>query len=445
MPVSPARSAAFDILLRVVQQRSFGAELLHSERCAELSPSDKGLTTELVMGVLRWQPALDSAIAKWSSQKIAKLDPEVLIALRLGAYQLGWLDRIPLHAAIHESVELVKYARKRSAASFANAVLRRLSVVKEKIKPALIESASDAMSMASLSAHPHWIVERWISKFRFEIARMICQHDQSIPVTTIRLRDRAAEEQLRKEGVTLGSGLWLTNARRVLGGDVTATNTYKENLVAIQDEASQLVAALVGSGERILDCCAAPGGKSWAIADRNPHSLLLAAEVHGHRANLLKKRVAAPNIRVINADACQLPINAQFERVLVDAPCSGTGTLARNPEIKWRLSRDDIADLRSRQASILKSAMERVEVDGRLIYATCSLEQEEGEDVIEEALRDNAAFGIVSMDSVLNQLSDQGELALSNIQSMIHGDFLRTIPGVHQCDGFFAAVLERIR
>ena len=445
MPVSPARSAAFDILLRVSKHDSYAAELLHSERCTDLSLSDKGLTTELVMGVLRWQSALDSAIGKWSSQRITKLDPEVLIALRLGAYQLGWLDRIPLHAAIHESVELVNSARKRSAAPFANAVLRRLSEVREKITPVSIRSASEGSTLACVSAHPQWMVERWISKFGLEHARLICEHDQSVPVTTIRLRDSMAEERLQSDGVTLGPGLWLTNARRVLAGDVTSKSAYQQNLIAIQDEASQLIAALVGDGGYILDCCAAPGGKSWAMADRNPHSTIVAIEVHGHRANLLKKRVTAPNLRVINADTRRLPISAQFNRVLVDAPCSGTGTLARNPEIKWRLTPEDIADLRARQTAILQSAMERVAVHGRLIYATCSLEHEEGEDVIENALRKNTAFRIVSIDSVLNQLAERGELALPNLQSMTCGDFLRTVPGVHNCDGFFAAVLERVR
>jgi 16S rRNA (cytosine967-C5)-methyltransferase len=445
MPVSPARSAAFDILLRVAKHDSYAAELLHSQRCAELSSSDKGLTTELVMGVLRWQSALDSVIAKWSSQKIARIDAEVLIALRLGAYQLVWLDRIPVHAAIHESVELVKSARKRSAAPFANAVLRRLSEVRDKINPASIESAHDAATLASLSAHPQWMVERWISRFGFENTRKVCQHNQSIPATTIRLRDRAAEDRLQSEGVTLGNGLWLTNARRVLAGDVTVTSSYRENLVAIQDEASQLVAALVGTGKQILDCCAAPGGKSWAMADRNPRSQILAVEVHGHRASLLKKRVAAPNVHVINADACQLPISAQFDRVLVDAPCSGTGTLARNPEIKWRLMPEDVADLHTRQAALVRSAMNHVSVSGRLIFATCSLEHEEGEHIVDGALRTNSAFRVVGIASVLEELLERGELKNEGFQPLIHGDFLRTIPGTHDCDGFFAAVLERVR
>jgi 16S rRNA (cytosine967-C5)-methyltransferase len=445
MSVSPARLTAFNILLRVSKYYAYAQELLHSEHCADLSSADVGLTTELVMGVLRWQSALDSAIAKWSSQKITKLDAEVLVALRLGAYQLGWLDRIPTHAAIHESVELVKTARKKSAGPFANAILRRLSESRDQIKPNSIDSPSSPTALASISSHPQWIVDRWLAAFGWDITRKICEYDQRVPATMIRLRDGGADKRLQSEGVTLAPGKWMKNTRRVVAGDVTATRTYGENLVAIQDEASQLVAAMVGSGSRILDCCAAPGGKTWAIADRNPQSQILAVELHPHRAHLLKGRVTAPNVRVVNADARSLPIQAQFDRVLVDAPCSGTGTLARNPEIKWRLAPSDLTDLQARQREILRSAMHQVSLNGRLIYAICSLEKEEGEAVIENALRENTAFHTVNIGSILGELIEQGELVSEDCTSLIHGEFLRTIPGIHDCDGFFAAALERLR
>src|SRR5690242_5468369 len=162
MPISPARAAAFDILLRVEQEDSYASELLHSTRCAELAVQDQGLTTELVMGVLRWRSLLDATIAKVASQPLARLDREVLTALRLGAYQLGWLDRVPARAAIHESVELVKRARKRSAAPFVNAVLRRMSPGTLKYAPPQDDSAA---SIAQRYAHPEWLVSRWIKTY----------------------------------------------------------------------------------------------------------------------------------------------------------------------------------------------------------------------------------------------------------------------------------------
>jgi 16S rRNA (cytosine967-C5)-methyltransferase len=443
MPISPARTAAFEILLRVTMQDSYASDLLHSERCAKMSPADRGLATELVMGTLRWQSAIDAAIAVWSSQRLPKIDSEVLIALRLGAYQLGWLDRIPPHAVIHESVELVKSARKRSAAPFANAVLRKLADSKQNIRPEQVASTSDSTGLARAWSHPQWIVERWIRTFGIEIATLICRYNQAVPVTTIRLRGKNTEKLLQSEGVVLAPASWLPDARRVVSGDVTQTRAYKENQIAIQDEASQLVAAVVGCGSRILDCCAAPGGKTWAMADRNPRGRIVAVELHLHRAHALAKRVTAPNVQVINADIRHLPIGVEFDRVLVDAPCSGTGTFARNPEIRWRLKDKDLDDLHGRQVSILQSGMRYVCLNGRLIYATCSLEKEEGEAVIEEVLSKNEGFRFVNASSVLQELAERGNLIATDYSSIIDRQFLRTLPGAHDCDGFFIALLER--
>jgi 16S rRNA (cytosine967-C5)-methyltransferase len=445
MPASLARAAAFDILLRVEQEDSYASELLHSARCAELSSADHGLATELTMGVLRWRSTLDQAIGKVSSQRVERLDPEVLTALRLGAYQLGWLDRVPARAAIHESVELVKRARKRSAAPFANAVLRKLAeaAVGRDARNDLMQSATNTEALAAASAHPQWLVQRWVEQLGLDVARRVCIYDQTVPVTSIRLRVEPAEGELKHAGIEL-SGSLLANARRVLAGDVTKTKAFAEGRVAIQDEASQLVAALVGKGARILDGCAAPGGKTWAIADRNPEATVLAAELHWHRAEALRKRVLAKNVEVVIADVRELPLRAPFDRVLVDVPCSGTGTLARNPEIKWRLKPEDIPDLRSRQLSILQSAMKQVAPGGRVIYSTCSLEAEENESVIEEALRANPSFRLLDIRSELERLCASGELVTQELDSFVHGSSLRTIPGIHPTDAFFAAILEKL-
>lgn len=446
MPVSPARAAAFDILLRVERTDSYASELLHSSPCAGLSTPDHGLATELVMGVLRWRSLLDAAIARVSSQRIEKLDVEVLAALRLGAYQLGWLDRVPARAAIHESVELVKGARKRSAAPFANAILRKLAQAPAGLHASdeRLQSVGSMAALADATAHPQWLIRRWVSEFGLEVARRICLHDQSIPVTAIRLRSASAEQEIRREGIELEAGDLFSHARRVVSGDVTSTKAYAEGKVAIQDEASQLVAALVGQGSRILDCCAAPGGKTWAIADRNPEATIVAAELHAHRAELLRKRVPARNVQVITGDLRQLPVGELFERVLVDVPCSGTGTLARNPEIRWRLKPEDLDDLHSRQIQILQSAMKHVAAGGRLIYSTCSLEREENEAVIAEAPLGGQSFRLLEALPELERLHINRELMVQDPRSIIHGSFVRTIPGSQRCDGFFVALFERI-
>jgi 16S rRNA (cytosine967-C5)-methyltransferase len=221
----------------------------------------------------------------------------------------------------------------------------------------------------------------------------------------------------------------------------------------IQDEASQLVAALIGRGSRILDCCAAPGGKTLAMADANPGATITALELHPHRARLLQKllrsaessRSAPPHdIQVITADIQTAPLHANFDRVLADVPCSGTGTLARNPEIKWRLQPEDLEGLRARQLTILRSALTRVAPGGRLIYSTCSLEKEENENVVEEALKDNSTFRILDVRSELDRLKSERVLTWPDLASLTRGPFLRTLPGIHPCDGFFAAILEKL-
>jgi 16S rRNA (cytosine967-C5)-methyltransferase len=451
--VSPARAAAFDILLRIERESSYASELLHSRMYDRLTGVDHSLATELVMGVLRWRSLLDAEIAHSSAQPLSKLDPEILTALRLAVYQLRWLSRIPARAAINESVELVKRARKRSAAPFVNAVLRKLAAsVSPNDSPQHAITGSSADLLAASSAHPPWLVERWIQAYGIDSALRICQHDQSVPVTTIRLRRPEAEAQLRAEGIDLAPGPLLASARRVLRGDVTKTAAFCAGLCVIQDEASQLVAALVGEGLRILDCCAAPGGKTAAIADRNPNSSVAAVELHPHRARLLRKLVSGnnraeagvANIEVLAADARNLPFATKFDRILADVPCSGTGTLARNPEIKWKLTPADLIDLHARQLAIFRSAMAQLSAGGRMIYSTCSLEREEDEGVIERSLSEDSSFRVLDCRAELDRLHQEGELIWPDPSSLTRGPYLRTLPGLQPCDGFFAAILEKI-
>ncbi|HKM48527.1 MAG TPA: 16S rRNA (cytosine(967)-C(5))-methyltransferase RsmB [Terriglobales bacterium] len=444
MPISPARAAAFEILLRVEREDSYAAELLHSARLAKLSPRDHGLATELVMGVLRWQSLLDLRLAAASSQKLERLDGEVLAALRLGVYQLQFLARVPARAAIFESVELVKTARKRSAASFVNAVLRKIAKDGADDILAQIGKSLDSSSLAQNAAHPAWLVARWTEHYGLEAARQICVHDQTVPATSIYIHSDESEADLAEAGVQLAPGRLLRDARRVLAGDVATTPACQEARVSIQDEASQLVALLAGRGEMILDCCAAPGSKTALIARRNPHAKVFATELHPHRARLLQSLSRLPNVHVIAADVRRLPFSCAFDRILADVPCSGTGTLARNPEIKWRLKEEDLSDLQSRQATILKSALAQLAIGGRLLYSTCSLEREENEVVVESALDGAAEFKVIDGKGELEQLRQSGEICWNDTASLLAGPYLKTIPGVHPCDGFFVAMIERV-
>jgi 16S rRNA (cytosine967-C5)-methyltransferase len=445
MAVSPARAAAFEILLRVELDQSYAFELLHSARMAKLSGGDHRLATELVMGVLRWRSWLDQRLARASSQKLERLDPEVLAALRLGLYQLQFLSRVPGRAAIFESVELVKAARKRSAAPFMNAVLRKAAAEPAEDVLGGIQRAADPQTLAATSAHPEWMVARWVERYGLAVAIRICLHDQAVPVTTIHVDPGQADEDLARGGVAFSPGLLLSRARRLTSGDVAKTRPFREGRVLIQDEASQLVAMLVGRGETILDCCAAPGRKTALLAERNPDAKIFAADLHPHRARLLRALTRQKNIHVIATDARHLPFQAGFDRILADVPCSGTGTLARNPEIKWRLKPEDLPDLQERQIAILRSALAQLAPVGRLVYSTCSLENEESEAVVEAVLGGNADFRIIECREQLEELQRSGELSWKDTASLLAGPYLRTIPGVHPCDGFFAAMIARAR
>jgi 16S rRNA (cytosine967-C5)-methyltransferase len=436
--ISPARLAAFNILVRVERESAYSDELLHSPILDDLSQLDRNLATEIVMGVLRWRSALDDTVAHFSFTPFRKLDLEVLIALRMGIYQKQFLSKIPAHASVNETVELVKHARKFSAAGLVNAVMR-------KVKSAAYDPhASNLTGLSYLSsalAHPKWLAERWIKQFGAEHARLICEYDQRIPTTAIRLDNAQDENTLAKHNIQLAPGALMKNARTVTGGDLSAALLQQK--IAIQDEGSQLVAALVGEGQRILDCCAAPGSKTAAIATRQPTAEIIAAELHPHRAALLRKLAPQQNIQVITADALNLPYQAEFDRVLADVPCSGTGTLARNPEIKWKLKPEDLADLQSRQIAILSAAMNYLRPGGKLVYSTCSLEPEENEQVVDACLKDTRDFQIVPIKEELIRLQHSGELVWRDIDSLVDGNFLRTVPSVHPCDGFFAAILMK--
>ena len=431
--ISPARTAAFDVLLRVETHDSYAAELLHSNLLARLNSSDRGLATELVMGVLRWQQKLDQVVEATAGKSVGKFDVEVKLALRLGAYQLLHLDRIPSRAAVNESVELVKQHGKRSAAPLINAVLRKLS--KETVGSS--QQKRPGGDLATSYSHPAWLVERWTKIYGEGATRAICEQNQKRPQTTIRTTSPAVIEELSRDGISLEPATLINAAWHVTAGDVTQTRAYHERRLAIRDEASQLI-ALLAQGKTILDCCAAPGGKSAIAAEQNPPALVVSMDLHLHRVRLM--RTLTGLAAVLAADARQLPFNRQFDCIIADLPCTGTGTLARNPEIKWRLKPEDLPRLGQLQFEILSSVAKSAKT---IVYSTCSLEPEEGEEVISRFLAEHTAFRPIPVQTRLEQLSQEGLIRADAISAIVKGDFLRTVPGIHPCDGFFAAILEQ--
>ena len=454
--VSPARFEAFTILMELDRSASAHADdLLRGARVTALTAQDRNLCTTLVLGTLRWEIRLDAAIRPRLAKPNAKLDPAIRIALRLGLFQLHCLDRIPAHAAIGESVSLARKAGHDHASRMVNAVLRKLS---QGPKPDLAALPEKPAELAAATAHPLWMVERWVAHYGIATAQAICRNGQQQPELSIRIEDPAAEDELVAQGVQLAPGAILSVARRVLSGDITATEAFRSGRVRIQEEGSQLIAELSGDvtqqPERILDCCAAPGGKTLILAELN-RTPITALEVSAVRCEALRSRIAggrfAPQIEVVQGDAAELPAEPKYDLILADVPCSGTGTLGRNPEIRHRLQPVDLKRHHERQCAILRGAL-RAGSD-RVIYSTCSLEPEENGTVVAGVLAEHPDWRQIPVADVLRELREQGTMSLASeetLRKLLAADGSLTIlPGSlgpdFQADGFFVAILKKLR
>ncbi len=447
--VSAARREAFRILLSVERGQAHSDVLLRGKTVSALSAADRNLATTLVLGVLRWQIFLDRTFRPLLKRPNAKLDLEILIALRLGAFQLLFLDRIPAHAAIAESVELAKQAGQQFASRMVNAVLRKLAAASRF--NALEESFLD---VASSEAHPAWMVERWIANYGDEAERAICRHGQTQPAPSLRIAAPEVEEELARAGIRLACGELLTCARTAVSGDVTGTEAFCTGRVRIQDEGSQLVAELASvcldqSQGKILDACAAPGGKTLILAERNPQARIVACEASAPRLKQLRERLAAHTERIEFrlTDAAALKEESAYDLVLADVPCSGTGTLGRNPEIRHRLCAEDLGRHAERQRAILRTVLRAVRPGGRMVYSTCSLEPEENEQVVAAALSEMGDVRQLSLADRIDTLHVGGMLTHAGVEllreCLTTKGALRLLPGRLHTDGFFIAMIER--
>ncbi len=433
--------------MRVQLGRSFAVDLLQQEEVSRLKDADKRLATEIVMGVLRWQGALDAKLQDVSSQNPSRLDTEVLTSLRMGIYQLLFLTKTPAHAVVNDAVELTKKAKKRSAAGLVNAVLRKCRPIGGLLDSEGRLSLNDEAHALVMASVPAWLVERWERNLGSSAAFGLARAGAQVPPTTIRTRAGKRDEiaaRLREQGVETELCRFALNALLIRGGDFYGSQLHKNREVAIQDEASQLVAALVnpGRGARVLDLCAAPGVKTVQIAEMLEEGTLVSCDASAKRLATMKCLLAdripgGVRAETVHLDATQaLPFRDKFERILVDAPCSGIGTLARNPEIKWRLNPDELSRLHEMQSAILANALEVLAPAGRLVYATCSLEPEENERVVEAALTNRSGYCQLGRAELAREFPSCAELFDA-------AGYFRTRPDLHGMDGFFAAVITR--
>jgi 16S rRNA (cytosine967-C5)-methyltransferase len=425
-----------------------------------------------VTGVLRWQGALDAVIDSLLVRR-TRLDDAVRVVLRLGAYQRLFLTRIPAAAAVNDAVALVRHAGVASASGLVNAVLRRVDPAAARAawppapspddievldRSAQTGAAADPVFLPAARtraldflevtrSHPRWLVERWLDRHGFAAVDRWTAFDNEAAPLTLRpgapLEREDLIERLAAHGVRLTPGRWAPLALRVIEGQPLQTPLAGEGLFAMQDEASQLVAQLCVDlrPSRVLDLCASPGGKTTYIqAARGGRGVAVACDLRPRRLDLLRTmllRARTRGVHVVRVDAANpLPFRAVFDLVLLDAPCSGLGTIRREPELRWRRQARDLAVLGATQRDMVHHAASAVSPGGYLVYATCSSEPEENETVVDAFLESRPVFRRLA--------PGQHPWYGGSLAALLddRGDF-RTLPHRHGLEAFYAAVLVR--
>ena len=440
--MTPARLAAARVLVAVERGRTSLAAEVERARTDVAESRERGLLLEIAAGVLRWQRALDACLTACSKRPVPELEPGVRAVLRSGAYQLLHLDRIPAHAVVHEAVNTVRALGQPRAAGFVNAVLRALTRKRDSMLP------GPTRQMAYLGvtlSHPDWLVKRWLDRYGFDATEAWCRFNNDSAEVSVRpvpgLSVDALLAKLESADIAARRGVMVSDCLRLPAGSIGRLDAETRASLIIQEEASQLVAHAVAArpNERVLDVCAAPGGKSIVLAEgMQGQGLLVSCDLRPSRVAMLKATIARVNLpaRVVCADAVSpLPFGAMFDRVLIDVPCSGLGTLRRDPDLKWSRTEADLPRLAGDAGRMLANAAGAVRAGGLLVYATCSSEPEENEAVVAAFLDEHPEF-------TLQRPAPLG--AVPGLDRVIDpAGYLRMLPFRDGLDAFFAAALRR--
>jgi 16S rRNA (cytosine967-C5)-methyltransferase len=449
--IAPARIAAYEILSAVSAGNADLPTAIALARGGLHDDRDRALAAEIASGVQRWRAALDHLIVEFSTRAISRLDPEIVEILRLSAYQLLHLTRVPASAVVDDAVNLAGRVGKRSASGFVNAVLRTISRRRDSLplppRPADPNDRAAVLDYFSITlSHPRWLAARWLDRLGFDAAEAWQQFNNAPgPVTLranrLRMTPEELVDKLAATRCLVHPAAFAPDGLIVDEGYPLRSTGLDEGWFVVQDEASQLVTLLAGEHPppRVLDTCASPGGKTTALAAAmGGRGLLVASDLRERRVNLLRRTVAAAgaaNVRIVQADLLTpLPFVSEFDCVLLDAPCSGLGTLRRDPDIRWRRGESDLPSLAARELTMLQHAAEMVAPGGRLIYATCSSEPEENEGIVDAFLAMTPAFAAMHAGQTHPKLAD------TLIDSRGH---LRTQPHLHRLEAFFGAVFAR--
>ncbi|MFB4162613.1 16S rRNA (cytosine(967)-C(5))-methyltransferase RsmB [Alteribacillus sp. JSM 102045] len=440
-PFSNVREKAMDLLQRIEKEGAYSHLLLnHVLSQEEVSKKDEPLLTELVYGTIKRKNTLDYYLTPFIKKGLSSLDPWVLQLLRLSVYQMVYLDRVPERAAIHEAVNIAKKRGHKGISGMINGVLRS---IQRKGLPRT-DKLTGIKKFAVETSHPEWLLEDWIDSYGEEKTRAMALTNLEPPPLTVRVNlSKSTKEEVRnrllEEGCQIKEGALSPDALIIASGHVINTETYKKGYVTIQDESSMLVARLLdpAPGMNVLDACAAPGGKTTHLAERMENKgTVKAFDLHKKKVKLIEEQAERLGISIIEAnalDARELTAQVekeQFDRVLVDAPCSGLGVIRRKPELKWQKQRADLERFPAIQAEILAEASKMVKPGGQLVYSTCTVRREENENVVEAFLNRNPAF------------KRKPDEFLSNMFQAENGQ-VTILPQQFGTDGFFMALLKK--
>ncbi|WEK52848.1 MAG: 16S rRNA (cytosine(967)-C(5))-methyltransferase RsmB [Candidatus Cohnella colombiensis] len=450
-----AREVAMQVLLKVETEGAYsGLTLNHALESFELSRPDSALATELVYGTIQRLNTIDDVLKRRVKGWPKKVEPWVRCLLRLSYYQLRWLDRVPPHAVVDEAVTIAKKHGHSGIAGLVNGVLR--SVIRDGIDESLPQQMSIEERISLSFSHPQWLIKRWLRDYGQATTEAICAANNEPPHSSVRVNPlRMNREELLTEMTRIGieanaSPLSIQGVVASKAGNLVHTSWYSDGRMSVQDESSMLVAAVADPqpGMAVLDCCAAPGGKSTHLAElmRN-EGKVVANDLHPHKQALIGKqaeRLGLSCIETMTSDAADLAerLSPQsFDVVLLDAPCSGLGVIRRKPEIKWNKTEDDIASLAILQSQLLRRVQELVKPGGTLVYSTCTIAPEENEQTIKHFMNEFPDFELDAnwTEDVLRPLQDAG-IVTSDFKGM-----LQLLPHMFGSDGFFIARLRKKR
>ncbi len=442
------REVALQVLIQIEKEQAYSNLLLNQTiNSGEVEKRDIGLLTELVYGTVQRKLTLTFFLTPFVKKGLESLEPWVKTLLQMSVYQLVYLERVPERAVIHEAVTIAKKRGHDGTASLVNGILR--SVQREGV-PSFEKVTNQTKRLAFEYSFPKWMVRRWLATYGEEETREMMKVSLKPPVVSLRVNQLKTNQEdlmkiLKEEGVLTRKGELSSDALIVEEGNAFKTNAYRSGLFTAQDESSMLVAKALGpkAGEHILDSCAAPGGKSTHIAElMNNEGSLLSVDLHEHKVQLIReqaKRLDLSMIEVVAADVrafSQKTPAQSFDAILLDAPCSGLGVIRRKPDIKWAKKESDIQDIAEIQAMILEAVAPLLKKGGRLVYSTCTIDQEENEAIVEHFIQTHPEF--------------QWDITLSDrlpeeiVQSKRYKDgYVTILPHDYETDGFFIASLKK--